>query len=132
MPLANNMACVENLIDFNSGGYKVLSRSLNIQVSFTEATLLTPRRHFERAVDDFLSNIVTSCSWGKHVAIRIGSRLDVLWDRKDVRFDQMSGMDVHNFLHMVSSAGGTNSNIACLGKEVDDLMKVDEVADCLI
>ena len=38
-------------------------------------------------------------------------------------------MDVYNFLHMVSSAGGTNSNTACLGKEVDDLMEVDEVAD---
>ena len=38
-------------------------------------------------------------------------------------------MDVYNFLHMVSSAGGTNSNNACLGEEVDDLMEVDEVAD---
>ena len=37
----------------------------------------------------------------------------------------MSGMDVYNFLHMVSSAGRTNSNPACLGKEVDDLMEVD-------
>ena len=132
MFLANSMTCAENLIGFNSGGYKALSRSLNIQIPFTKAILFTPKRCFERAVDDFLSNIVASCSWGKHVAIRIGSRLDVLWDRKDVRFDQMSGMDVHNFLHMVSSVGGTNSNTACLGKEVDDLMKVDEVADCLI
>ena len=44
----------------------------------------------------------------------------------------MSRMDVYNFLHMVSSTDGTNSNIACVEKEVDDLMKVDEVADCLI
>ena len=36
-------------------------------------------------------------------------------------------MDVYNFLHMVSSVGGINSNTACLGKEVDDLMEVDEV-----
>ena len=36
----------------------------------------------------------------------------------------MSGMDVYNFLHMVSSAGGTNSNPAHLGEEVDDLMEV--------
>ena len=41
----------------------------------------------------------------------------------------MNGMDVYNFLYMVSSVGGTNSNIACLGEEVDDLMEVDEMAD---
>ena len=37
----------------------------------------------------------------------------------------MSGMDVYNFLHMISSAGGTNSKTACLGEEVDDPMEVD-------
>ena len=36
-------------------------------------------------------------------------------------------MDVYNFLHMVSSVGEINSNTACLGKRVDDLMEVDEV-----
>ena len=36
MSLANNMTCAENLIGFNSDGFKTLSRSLNIQVSFTE------------------------------------------------------------------------------------------------
>ncbi|XWS08294.1 hypothetical protein CRYUN_Cryun41cG0067200 [Craigia yunnanensis] len=131
--LANSMTCAGNLIGFNSGGYKALSRSLNIQVPFTEATLFTPRRCFERAAekcyDDSLSSIVASCSWGKHVAVGTGSRFDVLWDRKEDGFDQMSGMDVYNFLHMVSSAGGTNSNTACLGEEVDDLMEMDEVAD---
>ena len=136
MPLVNSMTCTENLIGFNSGGYKALSRSLNIQVLFTETTLFTPRRCFERAAekcyDDFLSSIVASCSWGKHVVIRTGSRFDVLWDRKEVRFDQMNGMDVYNFLHMVSSANGTKSNTACLGEKVDGLMEVDEVADCLI
>ena len=44
----------------------------------------------------------------------------------------MSEMDVYNFLYMVNSAGGANSNTACLGEEVDDLMEVDEVTDCLI
>ena len=51
---------------------------------------------------------------------------DVWWDQKKVEFDQMSGMDVYNFLHMVSSIGRTNSNTACLGEEVDDLMEIDE------
>ena len=66
MLLANSVTCTENLIGFNSGGYKALSRSLNIQVSFTEITLFSPRRCFERAVekyyDDSLSSIDASCS----------------------------------------------------------------------
>ena len=41
-------------------------------------------------------------------------------------------MDVYNFLHMVSSVGRINSNTACLGEKVDDLMKMDEVADSSI
>ena len=51
---------------------------------------------------------------------------DVSWDQKKVGLDQMSGMNVYNFLHMVSSVGGTNSNTACLREEVDDLTEVDE------
>ena len=109
MPLANSMTCVGNLIDFNSGGYKALFRSLNIQVLLTKTTQFTPRRCFERAAkkcyDDSLSSLITSCSWDKHVAVGTGSQFDVLWDQKEVGFDQMSGMDVYNFLHMVSSAG---------------------------
>ena len=128
--LANSMTCAENLISFNSGGYKALSRFLNIQVSFTETTLFIPRRCFERAVEkcynDSLSSIVASCSWDKHVAVGTGSPFDSLWDQKKVRFDPMSGMDVYNFLHMVSSVGGINSNTASLGEEVDNPMEVDK------
>ena len=109
MPLVNNMICIKNLIGFNSGGYKALSRSLNIQVSFIKTTLFTPRRCFERAAekcyDDSLSNIVASCSWDKHVVIGTGLQFDFLWDQKEIGFDKMGGMDVYNFLHMVSSAG---------------------------
>ena len=97
---------------------------LNIQVSFTEATLFTPRNCFERAVekcyDDSLSSIVASCFWGKYVVIGIGSRFDV--PRKEV--DDLMEVDVYNFLYMISTAGGTNSNTACLGEEVDDLMEM--------
>ena len=133
MPLANSMTCAVNLIGFNLDGYKALSRSLNIQMPFTETTLFTPRRCFERAVekyyDDSLSSIVASCSWDKHVVVETRSQFDILWDQKEVGFDKMSGMDVYNFRHMVSSIGGTNSNTVCLGEEVDDLMEVDEVVD---
>ena len=86
MPLANIMTCVGNLIGFNSGGYKALSRSLNIQVLFTETTLFTPRRCFERATercyDDSLPSIVASCSWDKHVAVGTGSQLTPCGIRK--------------------------------------------------
>ena len=86
MLLVNSMTRAENLISFNSGGYKALSRSLNIQVPFTEATLFTPRRCFERIAEkcynDSLSNIVASCSWDKPMVVRTGSRFDFLWDQK--------------------------------------------------
>ena len=103
------MMCAGNLIGFNLDDYKALSCSLNIQVSFTETTLFTPRRCFERAVekcyDDSLSSIVASYSWDKHVAVGTRLQFDSLWDQKKVGFDKMSGMDVYNFLHMVSNAG---------------------------
>ena len=63
------------------------------------------------------------------MAIGTGSQLGVLWDQKEVGFDQMNGKDVYNFLHMVSSGGGTNSNTAYLREKVDDLIEVDEVVD---
>ena len=58
--------------------------------------------------------------------------LTPLKDRNEVGFNQMSRIDVYNFLPMVNNTGRTNSNTACLGEEVDDLMEVDEVADCWI
>ena len=74
MLLANSMTCAENLIGFNSGGYKALSRVVvNIQVSFIETTLFTSKRCFERPAekcyDDSLSSIVASCSWNKHAIV---------------------------------------------------------------
>ena len=104
----------ENLIGFNSGGCKALSRSLNIQVLFTGAILFTPRKCFERVVekcyDDFLSSIVASSSWEKHVAVGTKLRFDV----PEEEVEDLMEIDVYNFLYMVSSVGGTNSNLACL------------------
>ncbi|KAB2627404.1 DNA-directed RNA polymerase V subunit 1 [Pyrus ussuriensis x Pyrus communis] len=134
--LANSMTCAGNFVGFNSSGYKALSRALNIQVPFTEATLFTPRRCFERAAEkchmDSLSSIVASCSWGKHVAVGTGSRFDILWDTREGGLNQEGGLDVFNFLHMVSTANGEEATTGALGAEVDDLMVVDELADsCL-
>ncbi|XP_024030124.1 DNA-directed RNA polymerase V subunit 1-like [Morus notabilis] len=44
--LANSMTYAGNLIDFNSGGYKALTQSLNVQVPFTEATLIVRNWNF--------------------------------------------------------------------------------------
>ena len=44
--LVNSMTCAGNLVGFNSGGYKALSRSLNVQVPFTEATLIVRNWNF--------------------------------------------------------------------------------------
>ncbi|KAJ0101847.1 hypothetical protein Patl1_05867 [Pistacia atlantica] len=130
--LANSMTCTGNLLGFNSGGYKALSRSLNVQVPFTEATLFTPRKCFEKAAEkchtDNLSSIVASVSWGKNLAVGTGSKFDILLDPKMVGFNQEEEMDVYNFLNMVrSSAGVEEVNNGCLGAEVDDLETDDEM-----
>ncbi|KAL9416899.1 hypothetical protein AB3S75_039978 [Citrus x aurantiifolia] len=124
--LANSMTCAGDLVGFNSGGYKALSRSLNVQVPFTEATLFTPRKCFEKAAEkchtDNLSSVVAACSWGKHVAVGTGSRFDLLWQTENEEFNQDDGVDVYDFLHMVrSSTGIEESDTGCLGEEVDGL-----------
>ncbi|GAV75269.1 RNA_pol_Rpb1_2 domain-containing protein/RNA_pol_Rpb1_3 domain-containing protein/RNA_pol_Rpb1_1 domain-containing protein/RNA_pol_Rpb1_5 domain-containing protein/DUF3223 domain-containing protein [Cephalotus follicularis] len=123
--LANSMTCAGNLIGFNSGGYKALLRSFNIQVPFTEATHFTPRKCFERAAEkchvDTLASIVASCSWGKHVSLGTGSRFDILWDTREAKLNQQGKTDVYNFLHMVRSADREEPTTACLGADIDDL-----------
>ncbi|KAJ4951041.1 hypothetical protein NE237_027873 [Protea cynaroides] len=123
--VANSMTCTGNLIGFNRGGYKALFRSLNVQVPFTEATLFTPRKCFERAAEkchvDSLSSIVASCSWGKHVAIGSGTNFEILWNNKEMGVNQDSGIDVYNFLQLVRSPNEIELSSACLGGEIDDL-----------
>ncbi|KDP40529.1 hypothetical protein JCGZ_24528 [Jatropha curcas] len=131
--LANSMTCAGNLVGFNSGGYKSLSRSLDVQVPFTDATLFTPRKCFERAAEkchvDTLSSIVASCSWGKNVAVGTGSRFDVLWDKKEACLDQEGSIDVYEFLNMVRCSANGEESTACLGADVDDLMLDDGMDD---
>ena len=80
--LASGMTCSKDLIGFNSASYKALSRSLNIEVPFTEATLFTLRECFERASAkchlDFLLSIVASGTWGKRMTVGTGSAFDTL------------------------------------------------------
>ncbi|RDY14699.1 DNA-directed RNA polymerase V subunit 1, partial [Mucuna pruriens] len=128
--LASSMTCGGNLIGFNTGGYKALARQLNIQVPFTDATLFTPKKCFERAAEkchtDSLSSIVASCSWGKHVAVGTGSKFDVVWDANEIKSKEVEGMNVYSFLHMVKSlANGEEETDACLGGDIDYLLEED-------
>lgn len=52
--LANTMTCAGSLVGFNAGGIKALSRSLNVQIPFAEATLFV----------SFLTDIVLSNFFG--------------------------------------------------------------------
>ncbi|CAL0328767.1 unnamed protein product [Lupinus luteus] len=125
--LASSMTCGGNLVGFNTGGYKALARQLNIQVPFTDATLFTPRKCFERAAEKFhtdsLSSVVASCSWGKHVAVGTGSKFDVVWNAKEIKSSENRGMDVYNFLYMVKDfTSGEEEKNTCLGQDIDDLL----------
>ncbi|MCL7023806.1 hypothetical protein MKW94_016863, partial [Papaver nudicaule] len=123
--VANSMTCTGNLIGFNSGGYKALFRSLNVQIPFTEATLFTPRKCFEKAAEkchlDSLSSTVASCSFGKRVAVGTGARFEILWNQKEMGLDQNGAVDIFNFLQIVRT--GTNEGeviSGCLGEEIDE------------
>ncbi|KAL5701039.1 DNA-directed RNA polymerase [Ranunculus cassubicifolius] len=102
---ANSMTCTGSLVGFNKSGYRALFRSLNVQIPFTEATLFTPRKCFERAAEkchtDTLSGIVASSSWGKHVAVGSGTRFKILWNKQEMGTDQNVAIDVYNFLQLV-------------------------------
>ncbi|KAM7512415.1 hypothetical protein LguiB_011290 [Lonicera macranthoides] len=128
--LGNSMTCSGNLIGFNMGGIKAVSKALNAQVPFTEATLFTPKRNFEKAAEkchvDSLSSIVASCSWGKHVAIGTGSPFEILLDTREVELNQQGGIDIYNFLNLVRGGSEEETNSACLGVDIDNLYMEDE------
>lgn len=128
--VGNSMTCTGNLIGFNTGGFKAMFRSLKVQVPFTEATLFTPMKCFERAADkchtDSLASIVSSCSWGKHVALGTGTRFQIMWDKKQMANEQDIGKDVYDFLELVRTASSKReTSSAFLGVDVDDLAEED-------
>ncbi|CAN4108487.1 unnamed protein product [Withania somnifera] len=130
--LANSMTCAGNLVGFNAGGIKALSRSLNVQIPFTEATLFTPRKCFERAAEkchvDSLSSIVASCSWGKHVAVGTGSRFEILLNTRNVEWNVPDAGDVYSFLQLVRSSSAQEvEGTSCLGAEVDELEEDEDM-----
>ncbi|KAL9239936.1 hypothetical protein vseg_014207 [Gypsophila vaccaria] len=120
--LASSMTCSGNLVGFNMSGIKALCRALSAQVPFTEATLYTPRKCFERASEkchvDSLAGIVASCSWGKRVAVGTGTKFDILWDTKEIEVDEKP-IDVYNFLHLVRSTNEEEMDTGCLGEDIE-------------
>ncbi|CAN8284790.1 unnamed protein product [Cochlearia groenlandica] len=122
--LVNNMTCSGNMLGFNSGGYKALTRSLNIKAPFTEATLITPRKCFEKAAEkchtDSLSTVVGSCSWGKRVDVGTGSQFELLWNKKETGLDNEGETDVYSFLQMVRSSTKGDAYVSSPGFDVTE------------
>lgn len=103
--VANSMTCTGNLIGFNTSGYKATFRSLKVQVPFTESTLFTPMKCFEKAAEkcdsDSLGCVVSSCSWGKHAAIGTGSSFQILWNENQLKSNKEYGDGLYDFLALV-------------------------------
>lgn len=126
--VANSMTCTGSLLGFNNSGFKKLLRSLKVQMPFTEATLFTPIKCFERAAQkchtDTLTSIVSSCLWGKHVAVGTGSCFKVFWDKQLVKTNQDVEKDVYDFLELVQTTTAERE------VNFDDLMYESEYEFC--
>ncbi|CAH2058668.1 unnamed protein product [Thlaspi arvense] len=122
--VANNMTCSGNMLGFNSGGYKALTRSLNIKAPFAEATLITPRRCFEKAAEkchtDSLSTVVGACSWGKRVGVGTGSKFELLWNKKETGLENEDETDVYSFVQMVRPTKNADAYVSSPGFDVTD------------
>ncbi|KAJ3696209.1 hypothetical protein LUZ60_001586 [Juncus effusus] len=124
--VANSMTCTGNLNGFNTSGYKAMFRSLKIQVPFTEATLYTPMKCFDRAAEkchvDTLASAVSSCSWGKHVALGTGSAFQIHWDKTELEeSNKVKGeKGLYEFLSLVRTSTQKDANGTCL-QDVDYL-----------
>ncbi|KAJ0262398.1 DNA-directed RNA polymerase V subunit 1 [Hirschfeldia incana] len=122
--VANNMTCSGDMLGFNSGGYKALTRSLNIKAPFTEATFIAPRKCFEKAAQkchkDSLSTVVGSCSWGKRVDVGTGSQFELLWNKKETGLENDEETDVFSFLQMVRSTKTADAYVSSPGFDVTE------------
>lgn len=126
--VANSMTCSGSLLGFNNSGFKKLLRSSKFQMPFTEATLFTPVKCFERAAQkcqtDTLTSIVSSCLWGKHVAVGTGSCFKIFWDKEQVKANQDVEKDVYDFLDLVQTTTAEKE------ADVDDLMYESDYEFC--
>ncbi|KAL5213175.1 hypothetical protein ABZP36_024022 [Zizania latifolia] len=132
--VANSMTCTGNLNGFNTGGYKATFRSLKVQVPFTESTLITPMKCFEKAAEkchsDSLGCVVSSCSWGKHAAVGTGSSFQILWNESQLKNNKEYGDGLYDFLALVRT-DEEKARYTFLD-DVDYLVEENEVDDvCL-
>ncbi|KAM1049499.1 hypothetical protein ACFX2C_028599 [Malus domestica] len=84
--LANSMTCAGNFVGFNSSGYKALSRSVNIQVPFTEATVFLHHVHEVNMLPLVLDPGLISCGtreggWNQVLETKLG-RLWTIYERR--------------------------------------------------
>ncbi|KAI3818772.1 hypothetical protein L1987_12589 [Smallanthus sonchifolius] len=61
--LASSMTCAGFLVGFNLAGIKALNKTLNFQVPFSEATVYTPKRCFEKAAEKCHDDSLSSITW---------------------------------------------------------------------
>ncbi|XP_022869646.1 DNA-directed RNA polymerase V subunit 1-like, partial [Olea europaea var. sylvestris] len=127
---------MENLY---SEGFSVSLRDLfipgdilkNIQADIQK---ISPLLHHLRAcysesivlqLENYLRSM--KCSWGKHASVGTGSPFEILWDTRKAELNQQNGLNVYDFLHLVSSSSNQeNMGTSCLGVEIDYLDQEDE------
>uniref|UniRef100_A0ACD5V8S4 Uncharacterized protein n=1 Tax=Avena sativa TaxID=4498 RepID=A0ACD5V8S4_AVESA len=149
--VANSMTCTGNLNGFNNAGYKATFRSLKVQVPFTESTLFTPMKCFEKAAEkchsDSLGCVVSSCSWGKHAALGTGSSFEILWNENQLKSNKEYGDGLYDFLALVRTdqekarytflddvdylVEDNAMDDICLSPELDGTLGMPTFEDCL-
>jgi DNA-directed RNA polymerase-5 subunit 1 len=105
------MTYTGNIIGYNPAGYRDFYHCMNFVVPFTESTLKTPIKCFERAaekgVKDTLSGAVASCSWGRRAPVGTGSDFEILWgdteETKEPLVYQHKQLDVCELFEILGS-----------------------------
>ncbi|KAL6853365.1 hypothetical protein ACP4OV_019394 [Aristida adscensionis] len=108
--IASRMTCTGNLHGFNSSGYKATCQSMKAQAPFMEATLSKPTQSFQKSAEkvysDQLDSVVSTCSWGGHVAIGTGSAFEIHWNNEThSSSNEIRGCGLYDFLTMVETVG---------------------------
>nr|AJA90769.1 DNA-directed RNA polymerase V largest subunit [Ephedra trifurca] len=128
--IASCMTLTGKVIAYNAAGFKDLYNSMKYPVPFTEGTLKTPIKSFERAseegVVDRLSGSVASCCWGKRAPVGTGSNFEIFW--KDLEGiskpleEQCNELDAYETLEVLgvdSEGEKVKPSSLCIGEDMD-------------
>ena len=136
MPLANSMTCAENLIGFNSDGYKALSRFLNIQVFIDWNNTIYNKKvlweSYREMIWWFLVKHSCILLWINMWLLEQDHQLTPCGIRKKLDLIKWVEWMTTTFCTWSVVLVETNSNPACLGEEVDNLMKVDKEPNLIL